>query len=175
MKNAKIIFLMLMILSCTKPAKTCMVSLSSNPPAAGTTKGAGEYNVGSSVTVTAEANSGYTFTNWIDVSNGKVLTTDRSYIFSISGKTILSARFASTAKDTLFAPTARDTLIAEQENFGMRVIPDYGNNVPQDKLQVLTRYIGDIFPMQGVSVTQSGAVTQSGETDMVINTKDLEN
>lgn len=166
MKNAIIIFLLMMTQSCTKSANKYLVSLSSIPSATGITQGSGEYEDGSVVTVTAEANSGYTFTNWSDVSNGNVLTTEKSYTFSISGNRTLLARFAGTSADTL---------ISVQENSGMKVIPDYGNNIPQDKLQVLTRYIGNIFPTEGISVTQSGAVTQSGETDMVINTKDLEN
>jgi hypothetical protein len=42
------------------------VVLSSNPVAGGTSTGSGAYNAGSSVTVTATANPGYTFTNWTD-------------------------------------------------------------------------------------------------------------
>src|SRR5574340_1421861 len=98
MKN---IFLMLMILSCAKHPKSYILSLSSNPPEAGTAKGGGVYNLGSSVTITADTklNSGYTFTNWIDVSNGKVITTDKIYTFSIYSNKILSARFARSAAD----------------------------------------------------------------------------
>ncbi|MHB1688960.1 MAG: Ig-like domain-containing domain, partial [Ignavibacteriaceae bacterium] len=42
------------------------VTLSSNPVAGGTTSGGGTYNSGSSVTVTAAPNAGYTFTNWTE-------------------------------------------------------------------------------------------------------------
>jgi len=42
------------------------VSLSSNPSNGGTTSGANTYNSGSSVTVTATPNSGFTFANWTE-------------------------------------------------------------------------------------------------------------
>jgi len=162
----KYILIILMFLSCTKPEETYTVSLSSNPSGAGTTKGEGAYKAGSTVTVTSDTNSGYTFSSWINVSNGKVISTDKSYTFSIIGNKMLSAQFSANAADSL---------ITEQENFNMLVIPDYGSNVPLDKLQVLTRYIGNIFPLEGISVTQSGAVTRTGKTDMIINTQDLDN
>jgi hypothetical protein len=71
-----------------------IVILSSNPAAGGTTSGAGAYNSGSSVTVTATANTGFAFTNW--TQNGSVVSTNASYKFTISGNMTLVANFAST-------------------------------------------------------------------------------
>jgi hypothetical protein len=68
-----------------------------------------------------------------------------------------------------------DTLIAPSESTDMPIIPNYGSNVPKDQLHVLTRYIGDLFMTNGVSIKHSGAVVNNGVTKMVINTKDLEN
>lgn len=67
-----------------------------------------------------------------------------------------------------------DTLISTKENIGMPIIPNYGANVPKGQLHVLTRYIGDQFVDNGVSIEHSGAVVSEEETKMVINTKDLE-
>jgi hypothetical protein len=70
------------------------VSLTSNPAAGGSTSGAGNFNSGSLVTVTAIANSGYSFTNWTE--NGNVVSTNASYQFTINGNRSLVANFTST-------------------------------------------------------------------------------
>ncbi|MCL4547091.1 MAG: Ig-like domain-containing protein [Bacteroidetes bacterium] len=69
------------------------VSLSSNPVAGGTTSGGGIFNSGSSVTVTATANAGYSFTNWTE--NGTAVSTNASYTFTISGNRTLVANFTA--------------------------------------------------------------------------------
>lgn len=68
-----------------------VVTLLSIPSLGGTTSGSGTFNSGSSVTVTATPNVGYTFTNWTE--NGIVLTSSTSYQFSISGNRTLTANF----------------------------------------------------------------------------------
>lgn len=166
MNELKTIFLMLFLLSCTKASESYTLSLSSNPSNAGTVNGDGNYIANSSVTITATAKYGYKFLDWFDASNDNVISRDKSFTFPISSNTTLIARFG---------PAATDTLISKQESSGMKVIPNYEANVPKDRLQVMTRYLGDLFITQGVSVTQSGAINHSGETEMVINTKDLEN
>ncbi|MBI1933855.1 MAG: putative Ig domain-containing protein, partial [Ignavibacteriales bacterium] len=50
-----------------------------NPSYGGTATGGGNYIVGSSVTVTSKANSGYTFNNW--ELNGNIVSMDTSYQF----------------------------------------------------------------------------------------------
>jgi hypothetical protein len=69
------------------------VTLASNPLLGGTTSGAGSFSAGSSVTVTANANSGFTFTNWTEGAN--VVSTSSSYTFMINGNRILTANFAA--------------------------------------------------------------------------------
>jgi uncharacterized protein YegP (UPF0339 family) len=48
---------------------------------------------GTSETVTATPNSGYTFVHWTD--NGKVVSTSESYTFTLSANTTLVADFAA--------------------------------------------------------------------------------
>ncbi len=67
------------------------VSLSSNPAAGGNTSGGGTFNSGSSVTVTATANAGFSFTNWTE--SGIAVSTNASYTFTISGNRTLVANF----------------------------------------------------------------------------------
>ena len=77
------------------PASQFAVLLSSNPAAGGTTTGSGPYNAGSSVTVTATPNAGYTFVNWTD--NGNVASTSSSYQFILAGNRTLVANFTVIA------------------------------------------------------------------------------
>ena len=70
------------------------VVLSSNPALGGTTSGSGAFNSGTSVTVVATQNIGYTFTNWIDVSTGTIASTSASYTFVLSANRTLVANFA---------------------------------------------------------------------------------
>jgi hypothetical protein len=71
------------------------VILSSNPAAGGTTSGAGTFNAGSSVTVSATPNTGYTFTNWTD--NGAIASTSSSYTFPLNANRTLVANFGLVA------------------------------------------------------------------------------
>ncbi|MHB8871690.1 MAG: InlB B-repeat-containing protein, partial [Candidatus Doudnabacteria bacterium] len=75
------------------PPAQYSVNLSSNPSNGGTTSGGGTYNSGSSMTVTATPNSGYTFTNWTE--NGNVVSTSSSYTFTINGNRTLVANFTA--------------------------------------------------------------------------------
>jgi uncharacterized repeat protein (TIGR02543 family) len=76
----------------TIPALQFAVILSSNPAAGGSTTGAGAYTSGTSVTVTATANTGYTFTSFTE--NGTVISTSSSYTFPITANRVLVANFS---------------------------------------------------------------------------------
>jgi hypothetical protein len=67
------------------------VVLSSSPMAGGATAGSGSYDAGSTVTVTATPNAGYTFVNWTD--NGSVASTSASYQFTLNNNRALVANF----------------------------------------------------------------------------------
>ena len=67
------------------------VTVAANPTAGGTLTGGGSYTHGTSCTVTATANDGYTFLNWQE--NGQVVSTDAVYTFNAMGDRDLVARF----------------------------------------------------------------------------------
>lgn len=67
------------------------VVLSANPAAGGTTTGAGSFNAGTSVTVTARANTGYTFVEWTE--NGSRISTSTNIQFTLNGNRNLVANF----------------------------------------------------------------------------------
>ena len=64
------------------------VSLPSN---GGTTSGAGTFAAGTSHTVSASANSGYTFVNWTE--NGSIVSTSTNYTFTLNSNRNLVANF----------------------------------------------------------------------------------
>lgn len=70
------------------------VSLSSNPPAGGTTSGGGLFNAGASVTAIATANTDYTFTNWTE--NGIIVSPLATYVFTLNSNRNLVANFISS-------------------------------------------------------------------------------
>ena len=67
------------------------ITISANPTNGGTVTGGGTYQQGQSCTVTATANSGFTFTNWTE--NGNVVSTQASYTFNVTGNRTLVANF----------------------------------------------------------------------------------
>lgn len=60
----------------------------------GTITGGGTYASGSLVTLTANASSGHTFVGWYD-RNGTLLSTNRSYTFTVSADVTITAQFGS--------------------------------------------------------------------------------
>ena len=68
------------------------VVLSSNPVLGGLTSGGGTFSSGTSITVTATANTGYTFTNWTE--NGVIVSTLANYNFNVNSNRTFVAHFA---------------------------------------------------------------------------------
>ena len=58
------------------------ITVAANPVAGGTVTGGGYYNLETSVTITATANTGYTFINW--TKDNEVVTTNASYTFTVT-------------------------------------------------------------------------------------------
>jgi hypothetical protein len=67
------------------------ITTSSSPSSGGTTSGDGTFVAGTSDTVTATANSGYTFSNWTE--NGSVVSTSAGYTFTLNSNRTLVANF----------------------------------------------------------------------------------
>lgn len=69
------------------------ITATADPSNGGTVSGAGQYNHGASCTLTATANTGYTFSNWTE--NGNVVSTNASYTFTVDGNRNLVANFTA--------------------------------------------------------------------------------
>ncbi len=73
------------------------VTAMANPAAGGTVTGAGSYNYGTTATLTAIANTGYTFTGW---KNGNtVVSTNATYSFTVTEAATLVANFTLNSYD----------------------------------------------------------------------------
>lgn len=59
----------------------------------GTVSGAGTYPIGQQVTVTATPNQGFYFKGWANNGSAQIISTDRSYSFTLQGQTDLVALF----------------------------------------------------------------------------------
>lgn len=79
-------------------ANQVTINVTQNNPAYGSVSGAGIYTIGDSVTVSATANSGYTFSKWID-DNGNYIT-DNPYSFIAATDLTLNAIFLDAAGTT---------------------------------------------------------------------------
>ena len=83
--------------SINTPIQTYTITVSANPNEGGSVTGGGTYDQGTSCTVSATANTGYTFTNWTE--NGNVVSTDASYTFNVTANRSLVANFQIQSYD----------------------------------------------------------------------------
>ena len=87
---------------------TYEITATVTPSGAGTVTGTGAYAYGTQCTLTANANEGYAFSNWMN--NGEIVSTDAIYAFTVTGERNLVASFLPTY-----------VITAEANN------PDYGS------------------------------------------------
>lgn len=72
-------------------ANIYVITAMANPTNGGTVTGAGSYEEGSSCTLTAAANAGYTFVNWM--KNGAVVSSNATYTFTVMEAATYIANF----------------------------------------------------------------------------------
>lgn len=77
---------------------TCTVSTEANPSVGGSTNGDGVYEYGTEVTVTAAANTGYTFEGWYE--NGEKISDNMEYSFTVNSNYMLTAKFTAIPQNT---------------------------------------------------------------------------
>ncbi len=80
------------------PGDFYTITTTANPAEGGTVTGAGTFEEGALVTVTAIANDGYSFTNWTE--NGVVVSTSSTYSFTVTSDRALVANFTPTSVTT---------------------------------------------------------------------------
>jgi Divergent InlB B-repeat domain len=77
------------------------IALSVSPVGGGTVSGAGTFPADRQHSVTATANSGYSFVNW--TQNGGMVSTSASFTFTLDGDVSLVANFAQMDSITVSA------------------------------------------------------------------------
>ena len=93
------------------------ISASANPSAGGSVSGGGTFNYGSTCTLTATANTGYSFTNW--TKNGTVVSTNANYSFTVTGSGTYIANFNGIENVIAFAdPNVKAICVANWDTNG---------------------------------------------------------
>ena len=101
------------------PVTTYTIAVSANPSAGGTVTGGGTVNSGTSVTVTATPNSGYTFANWAE--GGVQVSTSASYTFNATANRTLVASFSINRYTLTYAAGPNGSLsgtLSQTVNYG---------------------------------------------------------
>lgn len=78
-----------LVFDAVPPVTTCTITASIDPEGSGTVTGAGQYQVGETVTLAAAVNDGYSFAGWQE--NGATVSTDNPYTFTAEGDRNLTA------------------------------------------------------------------------------------
>ena len=104
-----------------------VISATSNPVTAGTIEGNGVYEENAEVTITATANTGYTFANWTEGQD--TVSTDATYSFTVTANRSLVANFTiNTYSVTAVAnPTEGGTVAIDVPS--QNGVYDYGTSL----------------------------------------------
>ena len=108
-----------LVANFTSTLASYTVIASANPTGGGTVSGMGTYEEGATCTLTATANTGYTFTNWTE--NGYIVSTNATCNFTVTGNRSLVANFTLNNYyiATLASPTVGGTVTgAGNYNYG---------------------------------------------------------
>ena len=84
-----------LVANFTNQSVSYTITASASPTEGGSVSGAGSYQQGSTCIVTATANPGYTFTNWME--NNAVISTEPTYSFEVTSSRSLVANFEEMA------------------------------------------------------------------------------
>jgi hypothetical protein len=128
------------------------VVVTASPANGGSVTGAGSYEMGSIVAVTAAANYGYTFTNWME--NGAVISASPNYSFVISGNRNLVANF--TANPVIYSVSATASAGGSVTPTGAQAVTSGGSIT--FTATAASGYEIDGWLVGGVSMDTNGAV-----------------
>ena len=135
------------------------ITATANPTEGGTVSGAGSYTEGSTCTLTATANTGYTFINWTE--NDEEVSTEAEYSFTVTGNRDLVANFM---QESPFIPT--EDLVAYYPFDGDA--NDYSGNGNHGTI------IGNVVPATDRHGNPNGAYRFPGEAFNYISVPDAE-
>lgn len=141
------------------------VTATVNPEGAGTVTGAGNFMPGTTATLTATANNGYSFREW--TVNGETVSSDNPYTFTVTGATNLVAQFDLQQVITLpIGWSWWSTYIEMNGNNGLQQLEQsLGHNGLMIKTQ--SPYVQNYYPTLGYnywfgSLTNVGLTNEAG-------------
>ncbi len=102
-----------------KEQVNCVITATATPSEAGTVNGAGNYNNGAEVQLTATPNTGYKFVAWTE--NGAVVSNNAAYTFTASTNRSLVAKFEEEAAPTKAKTTTNITASCSKVTRGCAV------------------------------------------------------
>ncbi len=88
-----------------KSATDCSILVSASPLACGTVNGTAVYTNGQSVTLSAVANAGFAFLNWVDSGSGLSVSSNANFTFAATTNLTLVADFISSSPPLAFGGT----------------------------------------------------------------------
>ncbi len=135
------------------------ITVSASPSAGGTVSGGGTFAAGSSRTVTATANTNYTFVNWTE--NGSVVSSSASYTFTLNANRTLVANFTiNPANDfSISATPSTQTITAGQSTSYTVNTSTTSGNAQIINLSASGLPSGATFSFNPSSVTSGGSST----------------
>ena len=157
------------------------IATSANPSIGGTTSGGGTYLDGSSVTVTATANSGWTFDSWEE--NGSTVSNNATYTFTAGSNRTLEAIFtqqqytittnasplsggAVTGSGTYNSGSSATVTATANSGWVFDSWEENGNTVSSNASYTFTvgsnRTLEAIFTQVQYTITTSGSPTNGG-------------
>lgn len=148
--------------------ETYTVTILVNPEGAGTVTGAGEYEDGAEVTVTAEENEGWYFYGWLDANTGMLVAEDYDYTFTVLEDVVLVAYYIpylegiSTdlliGENTLTASTElsigllKMNLVLGEEEEGLYMLSEASTLTVADEAATLLVGLAMLFPEEQAAV-----------------------
>ena len=107
------------------------ITATANPAAGGTVSGAGTYYENSTCTLTATANTGYTFVNW--TKNGTSVSIEATYSFTVNEATTLIANFSLNRYDVTATanPLEGGTVTVAGNRGGRDLVYDFEDGTSQ--------------------------------------------
>ena len=131
--------------------KSYTVSAAANPEEGGMVSGAGSYHFGSTCTLEATSNAGYSFVNWTE--NGSVVSTNASYSFTVYGSKSIVANFTLN-------PVSYTVSVTSNPSYGGVV--SGGGAYQQGQICTLTAAANSGHTFE--NWTENGSVVSSGVT-----------
>ena len=134
------ILILLQFLNCKKDEDT---TVSFNATVANSSVGtldftSGDYDIGSSITITATPKSGYVFSTWINTSTNQTYTTNPLSI-TINENTNLVANFEKAAYNVMFTISGQGSV--QKEVVGGGGFPPWKSSVQLQLHQIITLFL----------------------------------